>query len=127
MAALAEVFAERACRGPGGQVVDPLSVLPALFAILWRGRLAYLDNRVLDSGSTVWASRGGRADDPASGAASGDMLRLGGETHTMAGLESATVRPADVTGTVTEAFAAGLSPIAASSSSPQPRGEAARW
>jgi len=71
MAALAEVFAERACRGPGGQVVDPLSVLPALFAILWRGRLAYLDNRVLDSGSTVWASRGGRADDPASGAASG--------------------------------------------------------
>jgi len=125
MAALAEVFAERACRGPGGQVVDPLSVLPALFAILWRGRLAYLDNRVLDSGSTVCASRGGRADDPASGAASGDMLRLGGETHTMAGLESATVRPADVTGAVTEA--AGLSPIAASSSSPQPRGEAARW
>ena len=108
MAALAEVFAERACRGPGGQVVDPLSVLPALFAILWRGRLAYLDNRVLDSGSTVCASRGGRADDPASGAASGDTRRLGGGTHTVAGLESVTVRLAGGTGAVTEASAAGL-------------------
>ena len=34
----------------------------------------------------------------ASGAASGDTLRLGGETHTVAGLESATVRLADGTG-----------------------------
>ena len=33
MAALAEVFAGRACCWPGGQVGDPLSVLPALFAI----------------------------------------------------------------------------------------------
>jgi len=81
MAALAEVFAERACCGPGGQVGDPLSVLPVLLAIVWRGRLADLGNRVLDSGSTVWATWGGRADDPASGAASGDTLRLGGETH----------------------------------------------
>ena len=37
---------------------DPLSVLPALFAILWRDMLACLDNRVLDSGSTVWATPG---------------------------------------------------------------------
>jgi putative transposase len=32
----------------------------------------------------------------------GDTLRLGGETHTVAGLDSATVRLADVTGAVTE-------------------------
>src|SRR5262249_9187992 len=86
----------RACRGDGrpgggvrragllragGQVGDPLSVLPVLLAIVWRGRPADLGNRGLGSGSTVWAPWGGRADGPASGAASGDTLRLGGETH----------------------------------------------
>ena len=38
----------------------------------------------------------------------GDTLRLGGQTHTVAGLDSATVRLADVTGAVTEMPAAGL-------------------
>jgi hypothetical protein len=38
----------------------------------------------------------------------GDMLRLGGQTHTVAGLDSATVRLADVTGMVTEVPTAGL-------------------
>jgi hypothetical protein len=38
----------------------------------------------------------------------GDMLRLGGQTHTVAGLDGATVRLADVTGAVTEMPAAGL-------------------
>ena len=38
----------------------------------------------------------------------GDMLRLGGQTHTVAGLDSATVRLADVTGAVTEVSTAGL-------------------
>jgi hypothetical protein len=98
MAALAEVFAERGLLRAGGQMGDPLSALSALFAILWRGRLADLDNRVLDSRSTVWATRGGRAGDPASGAVSGDTLRLGGTTHTVAGLGSATVRLAGGTG-----------------------------
>ena len=32
----------------------------------------------------------------------GDTLRLGGETHTVAALDSATVRLTDVTGAVTE-------------------------
>jgi putative transposase len=38
----------------------------------------------------------------------GDTLRLGGATHTVAGLDSATVRLADVTGAVTEVPTAGL-------------------
>jgi putative transposase len=38
----------------------------------------------------------------------GDMLRLGGATHTVAGLGSATVRLADVTGAVIEVPTAGL-------------------
>ena len=38
----------------------------------------------------------------------GDMLRLGGATHTVAGLDSATVRLADVTGAVIEVPTAGL-------------------
>jgi len=38
----------------------------------------------------------------------GDMLRLGGATHTVAGLDSVTVRLADVTGAVTEVPTAGL-------------------
>ena len=38
----------------------------------------------------------------------GDMLRLGGVTHTVAGCDSATVRLADVTGAVTEVPTAGL-------------------
>jgi hypothetical protein len=38
----------------------------------------------------------------------GDLLRLGGAMHTVAGLDSATVRLADVTGAVTEVLTAGL-------------------
>jgi hypothetical protein len=38
----------------------------------------------------------------------GDTLRLGGQTHTVAGLDGATVRLADVTGAVTEMPTAGL-------------------
>jgi putative transposase len=38
----------------------------------------------------------------------GDTLRLGGETRTVAGLDGATVRLADVTGVVTEMPTAGL-------------------
>ena len=38
----------------------------------------------------------------------GDTLRLGGATHTVAGLDSATVRLADVTGALTEVPTAGL-------------------
>jgi hypothetical protein len=38
----------------------------------------------------------------------GDTVRLGGQTHTVAGLDSATVRLADVTGAVTEMPTAGL-------------------
>jgi hypothetical protein len=40
-------------------VGDPLAVLPVLFAMLWRGRLAAdLDTRVLDSASAVRAAGG---------------------------------------------------------------------
>jgi hypothetical protein len=38
----------------------------------------------------------------------GDTLRLGGATHTVAGIDGATVRLADVTGAVTEVTTAGL-------------------
>jgi putative transposase len=38
----------------------------------------------------------------------GDLLRLGGATHTVAGLDGVTVRLADVTGAVTEVLTAGL-------------------
>ena len=38
----------------------------------------------------------------------GDLLRLGGATHTVAGLDGVTVRLADVTGVVMEVSAAGL-------------------
>jgi hypothetical protein len=38
----------------------------------------------------------------------GDLLRLGGATHTVAGLDSATARLVDVTGVVIEVPTAGL-------------------
>jgi hypothetical protein len=60
MAALEEVFAEPGpLRDGAAQVGDPVAVLPVLFAMLWRGRLAAdLDSRVLDSASTVRATGG---------------------------------------------------------------------
>ena len=55
MAALEEVFAEP---GPllagAARAGDPVAVLPVLFAMLWRGRLAAdLDGRVLDPATVV--------------------------------------------------------------------------
>jgi hypothetical protein len=58
MAALGEAFAEPGpLRAGAAEVGNPVAVLPVLFAMLWRGRLAAdLDSRVLDSASTVWAA-----------------------------------------------------------------------
>jgi hypothetical protein len=50
----------------------------------------------------------------------GDMLRLGGATHTVAGLDSATVRLADLTGRLSRAPPQGCSPIRAWNWSPHP-------
>jgi hypothetical protein len=60
MAALKEVFAgPRPLRAGAAEVGDPLAVLPVLFAMLWGGGMAAdLDTRVLDSASTVRATRG---------------------------------------------------------------------
>src|ERR1700678_2631660 len=60
MAALAEVFAEPCpLRAGAARAGDPLAVLPVLFAMLWRGRLAAdLDSRVLDPVTVVQATRG---------------------------------------------------------------------
>jgi hypothetical protein len=71
-AALEQVFAKPGpLRAGAAEVGDPLAVLPVLFAMLWRGGLAAdLDTRVLDSASTVRATGGAGADDPASGLAS---------------------------------------------------------
>ena len=79
-----------------------------LFAMLWRGRLsADLDSRVLDPATAVRDGRGAlMTRHPV--LRPGDTLRLGGATHTVAGLDSATVRLADVTGAVTEVPTAGL-------------------
>ena len=55
MAALAEVFAEPGpLRAGAARAGDPVTVLPVLFAMLWRGRLAAdLDGRVLDPATVV--------------------------------------------------------------------------
>jgi hypothetical protein len=60
MAALEEVFAEAGpLRDGAAQVGDPVAVLPVLFAMLWRGRLAAgLDSRVLDPATVVRAAGG---------------------------------------------------------------------
>jgi hypothetical protein len=55
MAGLAEVFAEPGpLRAGAARVGDPLTVLPVVFAMLWRGRLsADLDGRVLGPATAV--------------------------------------------------------------------------
>jgi hypothetical protein len=60
MAALEEVFAEAGpLRDGAAQVGDPVAVLPVLFAMLWRGRLAAgLGSRVLDPATVVRAAGG---------------------------------------------------------------------
>ena len=111
MAALAEVFAEPGpLRAGAAEVGDPVAVLPVLFAMLWRGRLrcrsGYRGAGFGLDGMGEWGVRELITRHPV--LRPGDMLRLGGATHTVAGLDSVTVRLADVTGAVIEVPTAGL-------------------
>jgi hypothetical protein len=70
---------------------------------------ADLDSQVLGSSPVVWATTGeaglmARYPVPRPG----DTLRLGGQTHTVAAVDSAMVRPADVIWAVREVPTAGL-------------------
>ena len=118
MAALGEVFAEPGpLRAGAAGVGDPLAVLPVLFAMLWRGGLsADLDSRVLGPATVVRIPGALMTRHPVAEVGRASRRRCcvpatccgWAARHTVAGLDSATVRLADVTGAVMEVPTAGL-------------------